>query len=77
MKTLRALVLIFSLCCSLGWLLWCWNDQTSAGSGAMRFQTFEDHTAAVLFAIARVVLTMVCMQVVIVLDDLEEKGFFK
>jgi hypothetical protein len=40
---------------SVGWLLWCWHDKTSAGDGTFREQFPSDHAAAVVSAVWRAI----------------------
>jgi len=56
--------IVFSIFFSGSLLLWGWHDKTSAQwDGAnMRDQTRADHAAAVGFAIARVILTILLLE---------------
>jgi hypothetical protein len=58
MKFFVILSFLATTCFSVGWMLWCWHDMTSAGGvhDEMRPQQFADHAASVAFCIGRVVV---------------------
>lgn len=65
------LSVIFSTVASFSYVFWCWHDNTNSVfwvSGALREQTRADHTAAIGYALARVLLTLG------VLELAQEKG---
>jgi hypothetical protein len=60
---------VVAACLSFGWVARCWHDQTAAewhlfSASVVREQSRADHFAAVLFAVARVVISVTVAELI-------------